>query len=211
MSISRVRYCGGDTLKVACKPDPNYPFCKGDLLFQFDTNFAQTVPNVPALVDGSVYPATVILPSATEAELQLAFARNFAGVADEDYGFAPAAGLYDGRKNFNLSQLGSQRSVSVCTAGRFEFDCPSLNWKNGDAVGIYGVGGGTGIPDAQTVDKLAGGATLSQLIGVVAQQEAPIENSTQNTPQLRVVVDIRVPKPYATAPVAGTYTGTSGQ
>jgi len=201
MSSNRVRYVGGDTKKVAMKPDPNTngigAFNKGDLLFQYDSGFVSDA----RLVNGCVYPATVILNSATEAECQKAFARCFAGVADEKYG------LQSGEFTFNLNKM-QPLSVSVCTAGKFEFDCPSQTFLPNALVGIYAVAGGTGIPDAQKVDAVADAGNTSEMIGVVAQQEAPIESGVAMT---RVVVDIMVPRPYATAPAAGTYSGTSGQ
>ena len=203
MSSNRVRYVGGDTRKVAMKPDTSstqFAINKGDLLFYY--NSANGVD--PRLTNGCVYPATVLWPAATPALNQLSFARDFAGVADEK------CGLQSGEITFNLNQMKAS-SISVCTAGRFEFDCPSQTWTPNAGVGIYSSVAGGGVTDSQTVDSLQGSATTSQVIGVVAQQEAPIQNTTLNTPQTRVVVDIIVPRPFATAPAAGTYTGTSGQ
>src|SRR5208337_4330672 len=110
MSISRVRYMGGDTKKAAFKPNPLYPFQKGDLLFVDPT-------------DHMLRPASAIIPGAgvSEANYQAEFAEYFVGVADEKYGLQPATGAYDGEKTFNVALAGAQRSISVCTAGRFEF------------------------------------------------------------------------------------------
>ena len=211
MSISRARYVGGDTKKAAFKPNPLFPFQKGDLLF--------VDPN-----DKMLRPASAIFPGGaiTVAQYQGEFAQYFVGVADEKYGLQPATAapagqttpVYDGEKTFNVALAGTQRSIAVCTAGRFEFDCPATTWNNGDKVGIYAVLGMTGIPDSQTVlpcatnDTTAAG--LSQSIGIVYQQEAPIEQAQAT--QTRIVVDIQPAQPMGTIRTAGSYGGiTSGQ
>jgi hypothetical protein len=172
--------------------------------------------------DHMLRPASAITPGAgvTEASYQAEFAEYFVGVADEKYGLQPATAapagqttpVYDGEKTFNVALAGTQRSIAVCTAGRFEFDCPAQAWNGCDKVGIYAVAGLTGIGDSQTVDACASGtgsAALSASIGIVYQQEAPIEQAQAT--QTRIVVDIQPGQPFGTTRTAGTYAVTSGQ
>jgi hypothetical protein len=184
---SRARYVGGDCNKIAMKPSPSYPFEKGDLLYMH-----------PA--DNTLRPAKDLTNNGTEGNTQLAFAEYFVGVADEKYG------LQSGEVTFNLNQMLSA-VVSVCTTGRFEFDCPSQTWAPNAPVGIYSVSG-SAIADSQKVDALASPAALAQMIGIVAQTEGQATSPTLRT---RVVVDIMARRPFGSTPVAGTYSGTSGQ
>jgi hypothetical protein len=189
---SRAKFMGGDARKVAGKPNPSYPFEKGDLLFRH-----------PA--DGTLRPATAMPAQGTEALDQLGFAEYFAGVADEKYGLMTVNGVTE--KTFNLDG-NLPLSVSVCTGGRWEFDCPLQTLPVGPVpVGIYSAGGVTGITSSQKVDVLASPAAESQAIGVLWPQEAVIEGGYQMN---RMIVDINARLP-GTAPGAGTYTGTSGQ
>ena len=208
---SKVRYVGGDARKRAYKPDPNWPFNKGDLLFQ-----ALTAATLSAGLDGSttatvgsVYPATAIEANATAEECQMAFAMAFVGVADERY----YGNGQSGEVTFNVAMKDAQKSVSVCTGGLFEFEYggttqpPTANM----AVGIYATGSASTytIPDSGTVDSLYGTSLkLDAVIGTVSLQEAQIEQG--QTSMARVVVEIHPPKPAQTAPKAGTYT-TSNQ
>ena len=200
MSISRVNYVGGDAKKRAYKPDPVFPFNKGDLLFKALT--AATLSGGATAVVGSVYPASAIEANATAEECQLAFAMGFVGVADERY----YGNGQPGEATFNVAMAEAQKSVSVCTGGLFEFDCPAKAWKGNDPVGIYATGSVSTftITDSQTVDTLYGTTMkLDAVIGTVAQQEAPIEQGQAS--QTRVVVEINPPKPAGTAPVSGSY------
>jgi hypothetical protein len=152
--------------------------------------------------DGYCYPATNLTNNGTEANNQLAFAEYFLGVSDEKYG------LQTGEKTFNLNQMKSP-SVSICTAGRFEFPCPAQTVTPGKAMGIYAVSGAA-IADAQKVDALAGGAALAQSIGYVSTTAGNIEEGTSVT-KTRVVIEIQGARILGTTPVAGSYSGTSGQ
>jgi len=202
---------GGDTKKAAYKPNPLFPFNKGDLLFKDPT-------------DNMVRPASAITPGAsiTAAQYRAEFAEYFVGVADEKYGLQPATAapvgqttpVYDGEKTFNVALAGAQRSVAVCTGGLFEFDCPAQAWNGGDRVGVYAQANLTAITDSQTVDACTSGApvvatNLSEMIGVVRQQEAVIEQA-QST-QTRVVIEIMPQTPFGTTRTPGTYAVTSGQ
>jgi len=180
----RARYVGGDTNKVAAKPNPSYPIEKGDLVFQH--------------TDGMIRPVATLNGQGSAALDQLGAAKNFLGVADEKY--APQSG----ETLFHINAL-KPASISVCTTGRFEFACPSQTFTAQQSVGVYS--DGTGIPDSQKVDSLQGAAALAQSIGIVALSEGYIAGGAAVT---RVIVDIMGRRPLATAPVAGDYTGTSG-
>jgi len=182
---SRVRFVGGICNKVAMKPDPSYPFEKGDLLFYHSTS-------------KTVRPASAMNAQGTQELDQLGFSDNFAGVADEKYG------LETGEVTFNLNQNKSAQ-VSVCQSGRFEFDCPSQEWTPNQPVGVYSASG-AGASD-QKVDALKGSATLSAAIGFVSFTEGQVLSPTART---RVVVEIQAAKIQSTTAVAGTYSGTSG-
>ena len=183
---SRSRYVGGDTNKVAYKPNPLYPFEKGDLLFLH--------------TDGMLRPASALNAEGTAALDQLGFAKHFVGVADEKYG------AQSGETLFHLNGLLSPQ-VSVCQSGRFEFPCDAQTLTLAPVpMGIYS--DGAGIDDSQKVDTLQGAAALAQSIGVLHVTEGLINAAGVAT---RCVVDIMARKAWETTDVAGDYTGTSGQ
>jgi hypothetical protein len=182
---SKCRYVSGDVNAVPVLADADYPVEKGDLIFEH-----------PAT--GAGRPASALTTCGTEALNQLAFAEYFLGVALE------SNGLQVGETTFRANR-GFSKTFLVGQGGKYEFDCPSQKFKTGQPVGIYAT---TLALSNQKVDALAGSATPSQGIGVACPSVAALENDVSMD---RVIVDIQARKPLGTTPVAGTYSGTSGQ
>lgn len=186
---SRCRYVDGDVNLIQILFDTAYPIEKGDLCYRH-----------PAT--GKVRPASALNAEGTQELDQLGFAEYFVGVANEK------VGLNTGETTFR-QDLNVRDTVQICTTGRFEFDCPAQAWYPLQPVGIYSASG-AGCTD-QEVDSLKGGATLSAMIGLAMPSENSLKIFKASGTMNRVIVDIQARRAPATAPVAGTYSGTSGQ
>jgi hypothetical protein len=113
---SQVCYRGGDCKPRLFKTHASYPIEEGDLCFVH-----------PA--DGTLRPASAMANQGSESLNQDAFQQYFAGVA------LNKNGLQSGETSFRLTT--DMGYCLVATAGDFEFDCPSTQWKPGNLVGVF--------------------------------------------------------------------------
>lgn len=186
---SRCRHIEGDVNLIEVLWDSAYPVDKGDLCYLHPaTNKAR--------------PASALNAEGTPELDQLGFAEYFLGVANEK------VGLQSGETTFRQDQ-NSKLTVQICTTGRFEFDCPAQAFAPQQPIGVYSASG-AGCSN-QKVDALQGGATLSAAIGRAAPSVGALKVFAASGTMNRIIVDIMGRRVLGTAPVAGTYTGTSGQ
>jgi hypothetical protein len=182
---NRARYVSGDVKLIPVKTSASFPFEKSDLLYlDPDDGIAKSVLN--------------IAPNSDEAVSQLSAAQYFLGVANESNGLMPGQTTFKQNGNFEGVAL-------ACSGGRFEFDCPSQIFTPNQPVGVFA---DTDAVYAQQVDALASPATLSQAIGYAVRSTAATKDGVART---RVIVEIQGNKTLSTTPVAGSYSGTSGQ
>jgi hypothetical protein len=198
---STCRYVDGDVNLIEVAIDSvNYSCEKGDLMYMHPGSGTGQGTS-----DNTARSANFLNAEGSEEKDQLGFAQYFLGVANEK------VGLQSGETTFRQDQ-NRRNTVQICTTGRFEFDCPAQAWYANQPVGIYSTGAGTGYPSSpQKVDKLAGGATKSAVIGRAIPTTASLGTFRASGTMNRVVVDIMARNLLGTAEVAGTYTGTSGQ
>ena len=157
--MNMMRYRGGDCRPQVFKTHTSYPIQEGDLLFMDPT-------------DGTVRPASALENQGDKATNQDYFQQYFAGVA------LWRSGLQAGEFTFNrTTDVGY---VLVATAGDFEFDCPTQQFKPGDLVGVFADANGC---QNQQVDAAA---SASSAIGTAV----PGVQSLQN-PASRIVVRIK--------------------
>lgn len=185
---SRCRYVDGDTNLQDFIWDSTYPIERGDLCYLH-----------PAT--NKVRPASALNAEGSQELDQLAFASYFVGVAQEK------VGLQSGETTFRQDQ-NARTTVLIATTGRFEFDCPAQAFASGQPVGVYSASG-AGCSN-QKVDALKGSATLSAAIGRAFLTTGALKVQNASGTMNRVVVDILGRRIMGTAPVAGTYSGTSG-
>ena len=188
---SRCRYISGDTNSIVVLADPSYPVEKGDLIYIH-----------PAT--GAGRPASALNNEGSVAANQLGFAEYFVGVCEQSNGLQSGTGAYQNETTFR--QDGAyQKTFRVATSGRFEFDCPAQVFTQPIAMGVYATASGC---SNQKVDALASPAPLSAAIGIARPSVAALESGASMD---RVQVEIMGKKAPGTTPVAGTYSGTSGQ
>ena len=182
---SRARYVDGDVNLIQAKADPAYPCEKGDLMYLH-----------PAT--GCARPASAMNAEDTVAHGQLGFAEYFLGVSNVKNGLQPGETTF--KQNGNYESV-----ITICTTGRFEFDCPSQQFTPQQPVAIFC--GADGLLSNQEVDACSGGALVNS-IGLANPSAAALQNAVAMT---RVIVDIQARRPLGTTVTAGTYSGTSGQ
>lgn len=183
-------YVGGiqNLMEVAVDP-VNYPFEKGTPLWQDSST-------------GICKPASAMNAQGTQEKDQLGFASRFVGIAER------AVGLPTGLQSFRIDQNKVYQTI-VATSGQYEVECPAQAFTANQPVGIYSASG-AGCSDSK-VDALKGSATLSAMIALARPSKSELEDTRNSvTTRTRIIVDIMARRPFATAPVAGTYTGTSG-
>ena len=187
---NKARYVSGDVNLAPVVCSASYPFEKGDLLYKDpDDGIAKSVANIAG--------------NSNEAVSQLSAAQYFLGVANQSNGLMPGQTTFKQNANF-------EKVAMVCKTGRFEFDCPSQAFTLNQPIGVYASGATV---SAQKVDALASPAALSQAIGFAVPSTAALDAGTggASVAMTRVIVEIQAKKPLSTTPVAGTYSGTSGQ
>lgn len=182
---------GGPLNLTEVRVDPvNFPFEKGTPLWQDSST-------------GICKPASAMNAQGSAELNQLGFASRFVGIANESVGMPSGAKTYRVDDNKKYQAL-------VATTGQFEAACPAQAWTANQPVGIYSGTGATDVCSNTSVHALQGGATLSAMIGLAKPSKAALETFRNSGTMTKIIVDIAAAKPFATAPAAGTYTGTSG-
>jgi len=161
---SILRYRRGDCKPklLPTAPSNAHPIEQGDLLYKHPTY-------------GYACPAADMPAQGSAALGQDAFQQFFAGVA------MSKVGLQSGETSFRIANnktgvVNDPGYVEIATAGIFEFDCASTQWKPGDLVGVYA--DSTGKCSNQ---KVATAASASLAIGQAAPGVAGTRQATPGT------------------------------